>query len=158
MFTRTGVQGLAEAYQKVVEREKIDTIIVCDGGTDSLMFGNEPGLGTPQEDMTTIAAVNSLKSVNQKFLFCIGLGVDCFHGVVHDSFLENVATLQKQGGYFGSFSLTNDMSEAQKFKEIYLASLPLNSIVSSSILSGIFKKQNNFFKKLQKERRSAQNC
>lgn len=34
-----------------------------DGGTDSLMFGNESGLGTPSEDMSSIAAVYDLKNV-----------------------------------------------------------------------------------------------
>ena len=38
-----------KAYQTIVDQHKIDTIILVDGGTDSLMTGNESGLGTPTE-------------------------------------------------------------------------------------------------------------
>ena len=52
------------------------------GGTDSLMFGNEQGLGTPFEgflmvltaDMTSMAAVRGSKA-SKKFLLNIGIGV-----------------------------------------------------------------------------------
>ena len=50
----SGVRQVREAYQKIVERLKIDAIILSDGGTDSLMRGDERGLGTPTEDMTKI--------------------------------------------------------------------------------------------------------
>ncbi len=41
----------------------IDCVILVDGGTDSLMRGDEKQLGTPTEDMTSIAAVSMLDSV-----------------------------------------------------------------------------------------------
>jgi hypothetical protein len=39
MFVRTGVKYLKEAYEAVCKKHNIDTIILADGGTDSLMFG-----------------------------------------------------------------------------------------------------------------------
>lgn len=60
-------------------------MINSDGGTDSLMRGDESGLGTPTEDMASIAAVNKLK-VRTKILMCIGLGIDTFHGEQSKSF------------------------------------------------------------------------
>lgn len=82
MFDRSGVKPVRESYQAVCDMLHIDTVIVVDGGTDSLMtgtcvragslcskpsefalLGNESGLGTPVEDMMTIAAVSDLKNV-----------------------------------------------------------------------------------------------
>lgn len=95
-FFKIGVGALRESYQAVVDELRIDTIILADGGTDSLMCGNEEELGTPTEDMVrvcieliskltskqmSIAAVNGLKHVQQKLLTNLGFGVDCFHGI-----------------------------------------------------------------------------
>jgi len=52
-FHRTGPKPIIEAYRVLVAELKIDTVILVDGGTDSLMRGDECGLGTPEEDMTS---------------------------------------------------------------------------------------------------------
>src|SRR5438045_1644226 len=57
-FEQTGVQPLARAYKILVEKLQLDTIVLIDGGTDSLMRGDEVSLGTPQEDIASIAAVS----------------------------------------------------------------------------------------------------
>lgn len=62
---------------------QLDTIILCDGGTDSLMFGDEVELGTPFEDSMNMAAVSLCSSVAHKYLLCVGMGIDTFHGVCH---------------------------------------------------------------------------
>lgn len=51
------------AYEALVKKLNLDTIITVDGGTDSLMTGDECGLGTPTEDMSTICALNQIKNV-----------------------------------------------------------------------------------------------
>ena len=56
-FQRTGVVTLTEAWQAVQQELKLDAIVLADGGTDSLMRGDEEGLGTPQEDLDNLAAV-----------------------------------------------------------------------------------------------------
>jgi len=131
------------AYKTIIEREKIEAILLVDGGTDSLMFGNEEELGTPTEDMTSICAVNMIKNVKQKILFNIGFGVDCFHGVSHSLYLENVCTIGQAGGFYGSFSLLQSHLEAKQFQEVFEASNPENSIVCSSVLSAIQSKFGN---------------
>jgi len=137
MFVGCGVKPLQNAFQKLVDSLQLDAIILADGGTDSLMFGDECGLGTPTEDMTSISAVYLVKNVKKKFLINLGLGIDCHHGVVHTHYLENMATIDKLGGFLGAFSLHHTMEEAKKFEEIYTTSLPVNSIVCSSILSAV---------------------
>ena len=139
-FEPTGVKPLFEAYDVLIKHLSLDTIILVDGGTDSLMRGDESGLGTPQEDMASIAAVNTL-SVERKFLVCLGFGVDSFHGVCNADVLEAVAELTLNQGYLGSFSVLEEMPEVQKYRsatEAVFREMPHNmSIVCSSVLSAL---------------------
>ncbi len=139
-FERTGVKPLLAGYNALVEHLSLDTIILVDGGTDSLMRGDEIGLGTPQEDISSIVAVNEL-SVERKMLACLGFGVDYFHGVCHAHFLEAVAEITRNQGYLGMFSLVEQMQEVQMYKmatESVFKSMPQQtSIVTSSIISAI---------------------
>lgn len=139
-FERIGVQPLKKAYQYLIKKHQVDTIILVDGGTDSLMFGDEDGLGTPQEDLCSMAAVYR-SGVKQQFLLSIGFGIDHFHGVSHFRFLENVAELAKDGGYLGLFQLTKEMPEAQQYQSAVAFAnqrMPERpSIVSNSIVSAL---------------------
>ncbi|MFN8413926.1 MAG: DUF1152 domain-containing protein [Anaerolineales bacterium] len=139
-FERTGVRPLLASYQALVNHLGVDTIILVDGGTDSLMRGDEIGLGTPQEDSSSILAVNELK-VERKMLACLGFGVDAFHGVCHAHFLEAVAELTRTQGYLGMFSLLREMHEVQQYiaaTKAVFNSMPRDiSIVSSSIMAAI---------------------
>ena len=139
-FERTGVKPLLASYKALVQLLSLDTIILVDGGTDSLMRGDEFGLGTPQEDISSIVAVNEL-AVERKILACLGFGVDHYHGVCHAHFLEAVAEITRNHGYLGMFSLVEQMQEVQMYKaatESVFKSMPQQtSIVSSSIISAI---------------------
>jgi hypothetical protein len=139
-FERTGVQPLLTAYQTLVDLLHVDTIILIDGGTDSLMRGDEPGLGTPEEDIASIAVVHQLQ-IATKLLVCLGFGVDAFHGVCHAHFLEAVSDLAQRNGFLGTWSLTNNMPEVQRYREAteaVLATMSFHpSIVSTSILSAL---------------------
>jgi hypothetical protein len=139
-FERTGVQPLLEAYRALVAHLGVDTVILVDGGTDSLMRGDEHGLGTPQEDIASITAVHEL-DVARKLLVCLGFGIDHYHGVCHAHFLEAVAELTRRGGYLGTVSLVADMAEVRRYREAtetVFALMPHHvSIVSSSILSAL---------------------
>ncbi len=84
--------------------------MVLDGGTDLLMFGDESGLGTPVEDMTSLAAVGQLP-IAHRHVACIGFGIDAHHGVCHSHFLENVAALERDGAYHGAFSVSRHTQE-----------------------------------------------
>lgn len=139
-FSRTGAIPLQQAYQAVCQHYDIDTIILVDGGTDSLMQGDEAGLGTPQEEIASIAAVDGTNVAN-KFLLCLGFGIDAFHGVNHCQFLQAVAALAKQKAFFGIFSLLPEMEEVQYYQDAYnyvtqcMPGRP--SIVTSSVISAI---------------------
>jgi hypothetical protein len=113
-FRKSGVMPLHDAYRAVIEKFGIDTVVLVDGGTDSLIKGDEPGIGSVVEDAASIVAVNEL-DVPRKMLACLGFGVDHFHGVSHHSFLENTAELARVGAFMGCFSLTPEMPEARRF-------------------------------------------
>ena len=137
---REGVKPVSAAYRTLNEMLQPDAIILVDGGTDSLMRGDEAGLGTPEEDIASILAVEAL-DVPIKLLLCLGFGVDTFHGVCHAQFLEAVAEITRAGGYLGAWSLTREMPDVQRYMEAvdYVNGIMFNqpSIVSSSIVSAI---------------------
>ncbi|HYT88350.1 MAG TPA: DUF1152 domain-containing protein [Gemmataceae bacterium] len=139
-FDRTGVGPIRRGYEVLLEQLGPDTIILVDGGTDSLMRGDEVDLGTPHEDIASIAAVDDLP-VPRKLLVCTAFGVDHFHGVCHAYFLEAVAELTRAGAHLGTFSLMKEMPEVQKARAATLAvfrAMPDHvSIVASSVLNAI---------------------
>jgi len=139
-FALSGVGPLTEAYQTLADELELDAVVLVDGGTDSLMRGDEPGLGTPEEDVASIAAVHALE-IPHKLLVCLGFGVDTYHGVCHTHFLEAVAELTRARAFLGAWSLTPDMPEVKLYREATIAVLKAMpehpSIVSTSILSAV---------------------
>ncbi len=139
-FDRTGCRPLLDAYRSVTAHLQEDTFILVDGGTDSLMRGDEAGLGTPEEDIASIAAVDDLP-VARKYLVCLGFGVDAYHGVCHSHALEAVADLTREGAFLGALSLTQAMPEVQRYiqaAQYVCDAMPdCPSIVCASILSAL---------------------
>ncbi|QTE02752.1 DUF1152 domain-containing protein [Streptomyces cyanogenus] len=111
-FPLTGVGPLRAAYRALVAHlGGVDAIVLVDGGTDILMRGDEHGLGTPEEDMASLAAVAGLTEVPHRLVACLGFGVDAHHGVNHSLVLENLAALDRAGGYLGAFSIPRESPE-----------------------------------------------
>ncbi|MGW2700366.1 DUF1152 domain-containing protein [Streptomyces sp. NPDC001340] len=111
-FPRTGVEPLRAAYRRLLDHlGGVDAVVLVDGGTDILMRGDEHGLGTPEEDMASLAAVAGLDEVPHRLVACLGFGVDAYHGVNHALFLENLAALDRKGAYLGAFSLPRESQE-----------------------------------------------
>ncbi|MDR1349399.1 MAG: DUF1152 domain-containing protein [Zoogloeaceae bacterium] len=132
-----GVIPLRQAYAEIIKRHTIDTLILVDGGTDSLMFGDEVAVGSIVEDACSIVAASGLL-VKNSVLAAIGFGVE--HNLNHHACLENMATLIRKGYYLGAFSLTDDMPEGEAYLELadYLnetisfhPSIVINAIVSA---------------------------
>lgn len=113
-FEKVGVRPLRDAYAHLVRELGIGAVVLVDGGTDILMRGDEAGLGTPEEDMTSLAAVAKLPDV-ETFVASIGFGIDTYHGVCHAHVLENIAALQRAGAYLGAFSIPPGSAEARAY-------------------------------------------
>lgn len=138
---RGGAKSVAAAYQSLVQSLRPDTLILVDGGTDILMRGDETGLGTPQEDVASLYAGNAVQGVAQKYVACVGFGVDAFHGVCHAHYLENVAAIIATEGHVGTWSLMCEMEEFRLYREAcdyVMARMPRHpSIVNTSIISAV---------------------
>ena len=79
-----------------------------DGGTDSLVVGDEPGLGDPVEDAVSVQSVAALTEVPLRLLVCAGLGVDRHNGVSDLTSLRAIADLTRLGGFLGALALERD--------------------------------------------------
>jgi len=115
-FPPLGVQPLREAYRNLIERLDIDAVVLVDGGTDILLRGDENELGTPVEDITSLAAVTGL-DLAVKLVTCLGFGIDAYHGVNHVQVLENLAALDRDGGYLGALSIPGTSREAVLYRD-----------------------------------------
>lgn len=139
-FERSGVKPLTETYRTLTAELAPDAVVLVDGGTDSLMRGDEAGLGTPVEDVASILSASAV-DCPRKLLVAVGFGVDTFHGVCHADFLRSVAELTGEGGFLGAFSLTREMPSVQAWREAVLdvfRAMPNHpSIVSASVLSAV---------------------
>ena len=139
-FERVGVRPLRDAYQHLVRELGVGAVLLVDGGTDILLRGDEAGLGTPEEDMASLAAVAKLSGV-EAFVASIGFGIDTYHGVCHAHVLENIATLERDRGYLGAFSVTAAMPEGRAYLSAVSHARNLtsgrSSIVNGSIAAAI---------------------
>lgn len=142
-FAKSGVQPLRRAYEMVLGQTGADAIVLVDGGTDSLLRGDESGLGTPAEDMSSIAAVHGLapELAPTRLLVSVGFGVDCFHEVAHAEVLEAIAAVDRLGGYLGVVPLLRGMPEIERYRAaceyVHRITPQRPSIVNLSILSAI---------------------
>jgi hypothetical protein len=96
---------LRQLYEQLIHAHAIDAIVIFDGGSDSLMAGDEEGLGDPIEDAVSVTAVASLDPRIVKILVSIGLGTDRYNHVSDAASLRAIAELTQTGGFLGAVSL-----------------------------------------------------
>ena len=99
------VPSLTRLYRALVARHDVDAVVLVDGGTDSLMAGDEEGLGDPIEDAVSVATVAGLDGLRAKVLLSAGFGADRFNHVSDGASLRAVAELTALGGFLGVASL-----------------------------------------------------
>lgn len=116
-FRKNGISHISAAYRYLISRFHIDLIVLVDGGSDSLMAGDEHQLGTPTEDMMSMFAVNSLGC--NAMLMCLGIGADRYHGVSDCSTLRAIAELTAANGFLGCISLLRSMAEVRGYMDAY---------------------------------------
>lgn len=142
-FSPAGAQPVRSVYQELIRELELGTIVLVDGGTDSLMRGDEPGLGSPAEDLASIVAAAGIE-LPHKFLVILGFGVDAGHGVCHAYVLEAMAELTANGGYLGGFSLLPGMPELEALRQaveyVHERMPQRKSIVMSSVLAAAYGK------------------
>jgi hypothetical protein len=102
------VPTLRRFYEQLVREHAVDAIILVDGGSDSLMAGDEEGLGDPIEDAVSVAATAALSGPRLKVLISVGLGADRYNHVSDAATLRAVAELTRAGGFLGTIGLEPD--------------------------------------------------
>ena len=138
-FHKTGAAPLTENYKILAEHLSLDGILLVDGGVDSLVRGDEGEMGTAIEDLTSLYAVNQLTNINTRIVACIGFGAE--QNLTHAHILENLASLTKEGGFFGSCSLTSQMDSYQAYEDAVMFvqgnEFQDSSVINSSIVSAV---------------------
>jgi hypothetical protein len=102
-FDKTGVRPLARAYRAIIERRQIDAIVLVDGGIDAVLRGDETSLGTPSEDLASLAAATSLTIPIA--LACVGMTAELRDGIAHAQVFERIAELARANAYWGATAL-----------------------------------------------------
>jgi hypothetical protein len=115
MLAKVGVAPLITAYQALAEHLKIDSLVLVDGGVDSIMRGDEIGAGTLVEDSISLAAADTL-DIPIKILACIGFGTEVEEAVCHYNALENMAALVQAGAFLGGCALAPQMEDFKLFE------------------------------------------
>ncbi len=115
-FDKTGVVPLTAAYRALVARYAIDAIVLVDGGIDAVLRGDERSIGTPSEDLASLAAVADV-DVATKLLACVGLGSEWRDGISHADALERIAVMTARGAFLGAAALVPGMPEADLYRD-----------------------------------------
>lgn len=93
-----------------------DVVILCDGGIDSLMRGNEQNPGTLLEDSVSLSVFDKLDI--PVILACLGMTTEKEEDLCHYHALENISNLCREDAFLGSCSLTKTMPGYKEYKEI----------------------------------------
>lgn len=115
-FEATGLVPYQQSYAYLVNHLQIDTILVVDGGVDSLLRGDEHSLGTPLWDALTVGAVHQLEGP-QKLLASVAFGAERWDKISHAQALARIADLTRAAALLGVTSLLRAMDEGKYFME-----------------------------------------
>jgi hypothetical protein len=135
---------LADVYNRIIDVHQVDAVVLIDGGSDSLMRGDESGLGDPVEDAVSVCTVAHLlkpaenaRSPLLRMMFTVGLGVDRFNDVSDAASLRAIAEISRDGGFLGSFSIERGSLDFMFYRDavehIY-AQQRFRSVVTGAIL------------------------
>jgi hypothetical protein len=104
LLKKCGVRPTMGAYEWLVRSLDVDTVVLVDGGVDVLLKGNETSIGTPVEDLCSLAAL-SLIPAPHRLVACVGFGTELRDGIRHAQVLERMAELTRIGAHRGVTAL-----------------------------------------------------
>jgi hypothetical protein len=139
VFHKTGVQPLRANYQRLIEHLQVDTLLLVDGGIDSLARGDEAEPGTFIEDTVSLAALAALPIPTKQILACVGFGAE--REVTHAHILENMADLARRDAFLGACALTKTMPEYRAYEDavsmVHEQKYQDPSVINASIVSAV---------------------
>ena len=134
-FGAAGVGPYSQSYQYLVERLGIDTVIVIDGGVDSLLRGDEFSLASPLEDALTLAAV-SLLDEPRKILATTAFSAERMDNISHAQVLARIADLTKADALLGVSTLLPSSPEGKAFMDAAVYILEHQQGMHQSVVIG----------------------
>ena len=140
-FGASGVGPYYLSYSYLVKHLSIDTVILIDGGVDSLLRGDEYSLASPLEDALSLATVSGL-NIPQKFLVTTAFSAERLDNISHAQVLARISDLTKADAFHGVSALLPSSDEGRAFKEAgeYILAHQQGmhqSVVLSSMLSAL---------------------
>ncbi len=151
VWTFNGNRGgrcITDGLKNLIKRYGIQQVILVDGGTDSLMKGDEEELGTQFEDMLSMAGLSqavleiATDSVDgdshiDMYLYTLGYNIDSVHHVTNESVDANILEAIKDGGFRGAYHILNDPLAAGQYRETFMACYPASSWINSLVTAGL---------------------
>ncbi len=137
-FRPCGPPALLDSYKLLQQKLGFDTVVLVDGGIDSILCGDEARIGTPLEDMCSLVAVNQL-TLENKLIVCLGFGAETDVSSSHA--LETLSELMGTNAFLGATCLEAEMPEVKKFKEatefVFFEMRGYESVILSSLFSAL---------------------
>lgn len=132
-----------EFYSDIIKKHSIDMIITIDGGSDSLMRGDEFGIATIYEDWLSLVTISDLtdqfrSQILHTDLLTVGIGVDRFHGASDASSLRAIAEITRMGGFLGNCSIMPESDGLQIYSDFIMyhnSKSNTSSIIQSMVLA-----------------------
>jgi hypothetical protein len=149
-FSCCDINDFSNSYKLLVEKHNITTILVCDGGCDSIFSGIEYELGTPVEDMITLWAIDKLNL--NTYLILLGANVDTFGDVRYQDMVENMDKLKELNAIIDIQQLESNMLCVKSYMDVMYQVNDMRSIVNCCILSSLEKQYGNHHHKLLGDR------
>jgi hypothetical protein len=116
LLKKCGVRPAADAYGWLARELGADAVVLVDGGVDLLLKGNETSIGTPVEDLGSLAAIASL-DVPVRVVACVGFGSELRDGVRHAQVLERMAELARLDAHLGTVALPAHTPAGRAYRE-----------------------------------------
>lgn len=91
---------LAWGLSEWLIKHPVQAIVLFDGGSDAMLWGDEHHMGSPVEDMNTLMVVQRMWDLLKipSFLACSSTTTE---QIPHENFLRNVQRLRQHQGYLG---------------------------------------------------------
>ena len=100
-YSGVGVKPLAEIFNNLKDRLRLDAILILDGGVDGLFYGNEYNTGTPSMDAVSVIA-GSLVQDCKRFYGFTAFGTEGSNQEVrHSDALLRISELIQRRAFLG---------------------------------------------------------
>lgn len=92
-----GLNALKNEVRELIKSYKIDFILIADAGVDTLIFGDEPHLGSPGRDNSSLAIASMMNIDSMLVITSLGIEPEMSHYYT----FRNISVINKDKGFLG---------------------------------------------------------